>query len=457
MPNALIIDDDDTSLAALVSVVSGEGAIEIETAASIYEARSRLRANPPDLIIADLYLPDGSALDLLQHIEPPHDPEVVLVTDNATVETAVEALRLGVSDYLTKPLDMGRLRAILSHFARTTDLKFQIGTLRSELRRLGRFGPLVGVSPQMGEVYDLITRVAPTSASVLVTGESGTGKELVAETVHQLSRRRTGPFIPLNCSAVSPTLIESELFGHERGSFTGAERMHRGHFERASGGTLFLDEVTEMPSELQAKLLRVLETGTFHRIGGEETIEVDVRVVSATNRAPMQAVQDGHLREDLLYRLNVFPIELPPLRERGDDIELLAQYFLDGLNRESQHKVRLSSDAVTRLMGHLWPGNVRELANLMHRAHILADSEIRSEHFPDEMETQLSEENRDLRRPARTDRIEISIGASIAEAEQQLILATLDRYEGDKPRTAEALGVSLKTLYNRLNSYSPSS
>ena len=453
MTHALLLDDDRDSLAALTSVVSAQG-IVTETAETVAAALDRLRSNPPDLIIADLFLPDGGALDLLQHIEPPHDPEVVVITDRATVETAVEALRLGVSDYLTKPLDMGRLRAILTHFARTSDLKTQIGTLRGELRRLGRFGPLVGVSPEMSAVYDLIARVAPTGASVLITGESGTGKELVAETVHQLSRRRHGPFVPLNCGAVSPTLIESELFGHERGSFTGAEKQHRGHFERASGGTLFLDEVTEMPPELQAKLLRVLETGTFHRLGGEELVEVDVRVVAATNRSPLHAVQEGDLREDLLYRLNVFPIDLPPLRDRGDDIELLAKHLLENLNREAQRKVRLSEDALARLSEHAWPGNVREMANLLHRAHILADSEIRAEHFPDDLETPWPGENGDLRRPTRPNHIEIHVGASIADVEKQLILATLDRFQGDKPRTAEALGVSLKTLYNRLNAYS---
>jgi DNA-binding NtrC family response regulator len=453
MPRALLLDDDRTSLDVLARLVGDEG-MAVDAVATVAEAVTRLRANPPDLIIADLILPDGGGLDLLRHIEPPHEPEVVVTTDNATLETAVQALRLGASDYLVKPVDMARLRAILAQFARANDLKHQIGILRSELRRLGRFGRLVGVSEQMNAVYDLIARVAPTDASVLVTGESGTGKELVAETIHQLSRRRHGPFVPLNCSAVSPTLIESELFGHERGSFTGAEKLHRGHFERASGGTLFLDEVTEMPAELQAKLLRVLESGSFHRLGGEDAVAVDVRVVAATNRAPVQAVEDGQIREDLLYRLNVFPIDLPPLRDRGGDIELLAQHFLDSLNRESTRRVRFGGKALARMSAHGWPGNVRELTNLVHRAHILADAEIGCEHLPEEMATDHVAEASGRRRAADGKRVVVSVGTRIAEAERKLILATLASYRGDKPRAAATLGISLKTLYNRLNSYS---
>jgi two-component system, NtrC family, response regulator AtoC len=450
MAHALLLDDDRPTLEALTEVVSREG-LETEAVRTVAEAVKALRDNPPDLIITDLMLPDGRGLDLMQYIEPPYDPEVILITGHATVETAVEALRLGVSDYLTKPVDLVRLQTVLANVARTRDLKSQIGVLRDELRQLGRFGPLVGVSKEMSEVYDLISKVAATDATVLITGESGTGKDLVAQTIHQLSRRHKGPFLPLNCGAVSPTLIESELFGHERGSFTGAESLHRGHFERASGGTLFLDEVTEMPPELQAKLLRVLESGSINRIGGEESIRVDVRVVAATNRSPEQATQDGHLREDLLYRLNVFPIDLPPLRCRGGDVELLVQHFLDQLNRRTQRNTRLSEEAMGRLAAHSWPGNVRELANLVHRAHILAESEIRAEHLPDDLGTESPSPTGGAGRNRQS--LEIPVGVSIAEAEKQLIFATLDLYEGNKQRAADALGVSLKTLYNRLNSY----
>ena len=300
----------------------------------------------------------------------------MLVTGHASVETAVEALRRGAADYVTKPVDFARVKMVLANVARTRELKEEIGNLRGELRELGRFGPLIGASSAMQKVYDLIARVAKTEATILITGETGTGKELVAQTIHELSRRHREPFLPINCGAVSPTLIESELFGHERGSFTGADRVHRGYFERANRGTIFLDEITEMPFELQVKLLRVLESGALNRIGGNDPIKVDVRAIAATNREPEAAVAKGKLREDLLYRLNVFPIILPPLREREEDIELLAEHFLALLNRQEGRQKRFSPAALERLREQRWPGNVRELKNLVQRAYILAEDEI---------------------------------------------------------------------------------
>ena len=293
----------------------------------------------------------------------------------------------------------------------------------------------------MQKVYDLIGKVAPTEATILVLGETGTGKELVAETVHSLSRRHKEPFLPINCGAVSPTLIESELFGHERGSFTGADRMHKGYFERAHRGTLFLDEITEMPHELQVKLLRVLETGKVTRIGGNEAIPVDVRVIAASNRRPEEAVAAGKLREDLHYRLNVFPIHLPPLRERRDDVDLLAEHFLALLNKEQGTSKDFTRPALQRLRTHNWPGNVRELKNLVHRAYILAEEHIGIDSLPlGVQETPGSNLN-------------VKVGTSLGEVEQRLILATLEDCEGDKKKAAEVLGISLKTLYNRLNEY----
>ena len=276
-------------------------------------------------------------------------PETVLITGQASVETAVEALRRGVADYLTKPVDFARVKTVLANVSRTRELKEEIGGLRGELRKLGRFGALIGAAPAMQKVYDLIGKVAPTDATVLITGETGTGKEVVAQTIHQLSRRSREPFLPLNCGAVSPNLIESELFGHERGSFTGADRIHKGYFERANRGTLFLDEVTEMPLELQVKLLRVLETSEVMRLGGTEAIKVDVRVIAATNRQPEEAVATGKLREDLLYRLNVFPIHLPTLWDRREDVELLADHFLALLNKEEGTSKEFTKAARERL------------------------------------------------------------------------------------------------------------
>ena len=441
MPHALLVDDDPSVLSALAELIQQEG-FQTSVAGSLKDARAVLSNDPIDVVLCDLFLPDGSGMDFLKDLDG--STQVILITGHASVDNAVEALRLGVSDYLTKPVDIARLKAVLANILRTRQLQDEIGTLRGELRKLGHVGQLIGASPAMQRLYDPIMRVAPTDATVLLTGESGTGKEVVAETLHALSRRAKKPFLPLNCGSVSPTLIESELFGHERGSFTGADRTHRGYFERATGGTLFLDEITEMPIELQVKLLRVLETGAVIRIGGEKPIEVDVRVIAATNRRPEEAVEQGKLREDLLYRLKVFPIHLPPLRERGDDIELLAHHFLQQLNQAHDTRKAFTRAALEQLQTHTWPGNVRELKNLVHHAFILADTDIDPSCLPLKMEG-----SSDAPQPS----LHLSVGISVAEADRRLILATLDQLGGDKRRAAAMLGISLKTLYNRLNEY----
>ena len=263
-------------------------------------------------------------MEILALLRDQPGTEVILITGNASVDTAIEALRLGAYDYLLKPVDEARLKTLLANFSRHRELRQEVSALRHELRQLGRFGAMVGTSTAMQQVYDLIEKGAPSEVSILLTGESGTGKELAAATVHALSRRRAKPFVAVNCGAVASSLIESELFGHEKGAFTGATRRHEGYFEQANGGTLLLDEITEMPPELQVKLLRVLETGKLQRVGGSSQIAVDVRIVAASNRDPEQAVESGNLREDLFYRLNVFPIRMPPLREREADLELIA-------------------------------------------------------------------------------------------------------------------------------------
>jgi two-component system, NtrC family, response regulator HydG len=442
MPHALIVDDDLTFLLGLAEIVGREG-FTTATAQSVQEAREQLGQQVPDVVLADLQLPDGSALDLLADLEGPTAPDVVVVTGHATVETAVDALRRGVADYLTKPVDFARIKTVLANVNRTRELKEEIGSLRTELRKLGRFGPLIGSSAGMQKVYDLVARVARTDATILLTGETGTGKELVAQAVHQQSRRHREPFLPVNCGAVAPNLIESELFGHERGSFTGADRVHRGYFERANRGTLFLDEITEMTADLQVKLLRVLETGTVTRIGGSDPIRVDVRFIAATNRSPEGAVADGKLRQDVLYRLSVFPIALPPLRERREDIELLAEHFLVQLNKQEGAAKVLSPEAVERMTRYDWPGNVRELRNALHRAFILAEDEIGPELLP--MDS--------LPPPAAEPGLEVRVGMTVAEAERRLILATLQGYGGDKKKAADVLRISLKTLYNRIKEY----
>ncbi len=460
MPHVLIVDDDAGFQDALCAVVAEQG-FSFESARSIEEARSYLSTTNPDLILLDLNLPDGHGLEILESAVA-SAADVVLITGNATVDSAVSALRQGAVDYLVKPVDLARLQIVLGNVATRCELRAEVENLRSELRVLGRFGPLIGSSPAMQEVYDAMSRVAPTDATVLILGDSGTGKELVAQAIHQLSRRRKRAFIAVNCGAVSPQLIESELFGHERGSFTGADRAHKGFFERAAGGTLFLDEITEMPIDLQVRLLRVLEIGAITRVGGEDEIAVDVRILAASNRDPDEAVRAGKLRQDLLYRLSVFPLQLPPLRARGSDIALLAQRFLDVLNAAAGKEKRLSPAALHALLGYAWPGNVRELKNVVERAFIVAtEDEIGVSCFPliggGSTVVPLGGAAENPRPTAAAelsgDTLLLPLGISVSEAEKRLILATLDACDGNKERAAGILSISLKTLYNRLKEY----
>jgi DNA-binding NtrC family response regulator len=306
---------------------------------------------------------------------------------------------------------------------------------------------MYGASPKMREVYRMIEKVAPTEATVLVVGESGSGKELAAHTIHRMSARASGPFVAVNCGAIPATLIEAELFGYEKGAFTGAMRSHRGFFERAESGTLFLDEITEMAPEMQVRLLRVLDSGRFCRVGGDCEIQSQVRVIAATNRNPVTAVEENHLREDLMYRLAVFPIHLPPLRERGDDIALLARHLLDELNEEAGTSKLLTEQALRNVTAYCWPGNVRELKNCIQRAFILAETSIEIDLPPPLLARQPSA-------LPSAECLQFEIGTPLSDMERKTILATLSQCSGDKRRTAEMLGVSLKTLYNRLSEYS---
>ena len=438
-PRALIVDDDPEIAKVLTELVEREG-FAVTCASSLAQARDQITLTVPDIVLVDIHLPDGSGLDLLEGLGP-SAPEVVLITGQASVDTAVDALRRGAADYLTKPVDFPRLKMVLGNVARTLEMKQEIGALRTELRRMGRFGALIGASPPMQKVYDLIGRVARTEASILLTGETGTGKEVAAQTIHALSRRSKKPFVPVDCGAISPTVIESELFGHERGSFTGAERLHKGYFERADTGTLFLDEITEMPMELQVKLLRVLETSDVLRVGADKAINIDVRIIAATNRRPDEAVSAGKLREDLLYRLNVFPIPLPPLRERGDDVARLAEHFLGELNAAEGKSKQLTPAARERLIRHNWPGNLRELKNVIHHAFIVADGDLGLEDLG---------ETAGNRAPQS---LTMAVGTPLADAERRLILAALDQFDGDKKKVASALRISVATLYTRLLEY----
>ncbi len=441
MSNVLLVDDDSETIGWLSEFIKGEG-YTVATADSLRAARIHLTRSTPDVVLTDLMLPDGLGIELVDELESRDTTEVVVITGHASVETAIDALRSGATDYLVKPVDIERLRGILQRIPKTEHFRQEIGELRNELRKLGRFGHILGSSPPMHRLYDQLSRVAPTSASVLLIGESGTGKEVVAQTIHDLSRRKRHPFLPLNCGAVSPQLVESELFGHEKGSFTGADRQHHGFFERANRGTLFLDEVTEMRPELQVKLLRVLETGTFMRVGTNEHIATDVRLIAATNRSPEKAVAEGRMREDLYHRLNVFPIYLPPLRERGTDLELLAEHFLAELNEQEQTNKRFLPEAIAALYAHNWPGNVRELKNYVHRAFILADDVIEPDHAPE-----------NFLQKSHSPVITIRVGTPLDEVNRRVMEATLMECGNVKRKAAEMLGISLKTLYNRLAVY----
>jgi two-component system response regulator AtoC len=447
MSHVLIVDDEPSSAEMLAAVVREEG-FTTSVSHTLREARRQLQRMPAQVVLLDLRLPDGSGMDLFEDAALRGDAEIVLVTGHASLETSVQALRLGAADYLTKPVAPPQLKRVLSRLAQPGDLRAEISGMREASARSGRFGQLWGRSPPMQRVYDQIARVAPTGVNVLLVGESGTGKEVVARTLHELSRRRVQPFLAVNCGAIPSQLIESELFGHEKGAFTGAMRQHRGFFERAHGGTLFLDEITEMPLELQVKLLRALETGTFGRIGSDESHETDVRIVAATNRQPLEAVHRGKLREDLYYRLDVFRIQLPPLRERLEDIDWLAPHFLQAIGAAEAAPRRLSPAAIERLKQYHWPGNVRELRNVVQRASIMTDgATIEEVRLPDEGgpdDGSAADEPPALR---------VRIGSSIAQVERQLILETLQHCGGVRERTAAMLGISLKTLYNRLREY----
>ncbi|MBK8814313.1 MAG: sigma-54-dependent Fis family transcriptional regulator [Methylococcaceae bacterium] len=440
MPNILIVDDDVDAANALKHIIVKDG-FTVTTAATLVQAKAEIKKRMPDAILTDLMLPDGKGFEIFGD-SPPKNVDMILMTGFASLDTSIEALRLGFRDYLTKPVNIQRLKNLLDRIPKPRELKDEIDTLRNELQEIGRFGKLRGTSPAMQKVYEQISRVAPCNATVLITGESGTGKEMVAQTIHELSTRRKNMFLALNCSAVSPQLIESELFGHEKGSFTGATKDRKGYFEQASGGTLFLDEVTEMPIDMQAKLLRVLETGCIIPVGTNTTIQTDVRIIAATNRVPEEAVAEGKLREDLKYRLQVFPLHLPPLRIRLEDTVLLADYFLQEFNTlENQSKV-MTSEALDKISTYNWPGNVRELKNAIQRAFIMADREITA-HF-------LFDVNGGASQPKKSNLDEIVPGMTINDVETILINKTLDYCDGNKEKSAQMLGISVKTLYNKL-------
>lgn len=443
----ILVVDDEAAIREALEMLLQEWGFDVRPAADGEKAKQLVETYDPDIVVSDVVLPQLSGLELLRllKIGNPSRP-VILITAHATVDLAVEAMKQGAYDFVNKPLDYTKLRSILHTAQKELDLRKETQKLSSQLEKGFRFAEFVGTSSKMREVYELIRSVSASDASVLITGESGTGKELVARTIHQSSSRSDKPFIAINAAAIPETLIESEIFGHERGAFTGAVAVRAGCFELAHQGTLFLDEIAEMPLSVQPKLLRVLEDGRVRRLGGRQEFELQVRLITATNRDPSKAVEEGQLREDLFYRLNVFTIPLPSLRERKEDIPLLTRHFTTEFNRK--HKtavVAVRDEAMAMLKSYFWPGNVRELRNVMERAVILAKGEwIEVSHLPPYMREPA---------PAQQESIVIPFDAKVAEVEKALILKVLKRTGNNKAEAARQLGLDVKTIRNKLKSY----
>ncbi len=448
----LVVDDEEDSRVGLSLLLTTLG-YEVEEAAEGEEAVRRASVFRPAVVIADLLMPGLDGLGVLKAIRAELPAvAVILLTGHASVETAVTAMKEGAYDYLTKPVEPRRLGPLLEKAVEKAQLAREVIALRRQVRDVRGLGSLLGGSPAMREVYRLIDQAAPTAVPVLISGGTGTGKELAARTIHDLSPRRAHPFVAVNCSAIPETLLESELFGHEKGAFTGALQRREGYFELADGGTLFLDEITEMSPRLQTKYLRVLQDGAVRRLGAKGEVQVDVRIIAATNRDPAEAVKDAKLREDLYYRLNVLAIEMPLLRQRRDDIPLLVEEFIREFNDKYGKAVRAADEASLRLLQqHDWPGNVRELRNMIERAVVqCAGPEITADTL---RFGPTSSSPAAVTPEERPDAVVLPLGTKLDQAERELILRTLKANHDNKTRAAEVLGVSPKTLHNKLQRY----
>jgi DNA-binding NtrC family response regulator len=470
----LIVDDESSQRSGLAAMVSAWG-MSPETAADGNEALDKLSEFAADVVLTDLNMPGLDGFGFLQRLRDSGDmPPTIVLTAYGSVETAVKTVReLGAYWFLEKPISPAGLEVLIRRAGSHAGLTAEKRNLERQLSYKGSLGELVGASPRMLEIFTLLQQAGPSKACVLITGESGTGKEVVARTLHALSPRRQGPFVAINCAALPESLIESELFGHEKGSFTGASERRAGCFEVAQHGTLMLDEIGEMPLQTQAKLLRILEDSKVRRLGGKTEFEVDVRVVAATNKVPDEAVRGGNLREDLYYRLNVFHIHLPPLRDRKEDLQPIAEALLGDLNRKHECRASdLSPDVLQAFGRYSWPGNVRELRNVLERAVILAgEGTIELKHLPVFLQEVHvfsagvpagapaggSGNGGTVSAPAAPaedlDALRIRIGTTVEEAEKGLILRTLEHTRNNKTRAAEILGISLKTLHNKLKEY----
>tara|TARA_R110001599_G_scaffold353231_1_gene591119 strand:+ start:204353 stop:205684 length:1332 start_codon:yes stop_codon:yes gene_type:complete len=439
LSNILIVDDDEVFAETTCKILKKLGH-DTAVASSVADARAQLAESYFDLLMLDIMLPDGSGLQVLEACdEAQREAHIALVTGHPSVKSLVKSLYGPNISYLVKPFDLAQLKSLLN---RTEEA---VPEQQQEASKGAHFGYLVGESAAMQELYQVVERVAKTRANVLLQGESGVGKELVASAIHRAAHG-SAPFVAANCGALSKELIGSELFGHEKGAFTGAVKQKIGLFERAIGGSLFLDEITEMPLDQQPSLLRALETRSVIRVGGTEEIPIDCRVISATNRTSSQLAEEACLREDLYFRLAVFPIAIPPLRERGDDIGLLALHFLAELNRDNQTRLELNEEQLSKLGDYEWPGNVRELRHAIHRAFIMSDPGSEQLQLPEDFSSPFSRSSE----PGLSPQL---LGQTIDEVERKLITMTLDHCKGNKAKTAELLGISLKTLYNRIKTY----
>ena len=441
----LVVDDEASARTALGELLRSEG-YAVETAADGFKAIGRLAEFEPDLVLTDLNMPGIDGVELLGKLKE-LNPElpVVLMTAFGGVETAVSAMRQGAADYLTKPLNLDELLIVIARTLESSKLRREANELRNQLRDRYTFDNIVGSSPEMQRVFKTVAQIAPSRATVLLSGESGTGKELVAAAIHHHSPRSSGPFVKLHCAALAESLLESELFGHERGAYTGADRKREGRFEQANGGTLFLDEIGEISLGTQVKLLRVLQEREFERVGGSQTLHVDVRLIAATNRDLKEMVAAGKFREDLYYRLNVINLTLPSLRQRASDVPGLAMHFLRRHAAENGKAVKSISDqALALIAGYHWPGNVRELENVIERAVVLADGEtIELAHLPPELAVV----------PRRAS-IPAVPGATLDELERYAILKTMESVGGSTSRAAEILGISVRKIQYKLQEYS---
>ncbi|NLE85037.1 MAG: sigma-54-dependent Fis family transcriptional regulator [Myxococcales bacterium] len=446
----LVVDDEASARNALAEILSDEG-YSVLAAPDGFKALALAGEHAPEIVLTDVKMPGMDGLRLLEELrERFPETAVVLMTAFGAVETAVRAMRQGASDYLVKPLNSDELLVVIERSLEQVRLRQEAARLRQQVSERYRFENIVGSSPGMQQLFKSVAQIAPSKATVLITGESGTGKELIAAAIHQRSGRADKPFIKLHCAALAESLLESELFGHERGAFTGAERRRIGRFEQADGGTLFLDEIGEISPATQVKLLRVLQEHEFERVGGNHTVSVDVRVVAATNRDLKQMVSEGKFREDLYYRLNVIDLHLPPLRERSGDVGALAFHFLRKYAAENDKEVTEIDDlALQALSQHLWPGNVRELENVIERAVVLASGRVITKN---ELPRELQQLRVAAEHESSTGRPRIP-GASMAELERYAILETLAHVGGSNAKAAEILGISVRTIQYRLREY----